>query len=415
MVGAGARRAQRRAVPAAARPRGPASPSCPTGVRPARSPTTTRWPGCGEWEAAGGPVLEESVVAPVAARRSDTPPSEGLDASHFHRSIDTTWRRTSYSGLIRVAETTGVSSEPEVVELDDEVGDIPLAAAVDFGPDVPSPMADLPTGAKFGTLVHAVLETADPFATDLAAELESQVREHSVWWPVDVARDELAAAMVPMHDTPLGPLADGLDAAPDRTARSAAGVGLRVPLGRWRSACGRARTSGWPTSGPAARAPARRRPARLLRRPVDGRRARQSVAARVPERFGRRGAADSGRDGHRYVVVDYKTNWLGDARRTVDSRRLRAGRGWSRRCCTPTIRCRRCCTALCCIGSCVGGSRGTSPARHLGGVLYLFVRGMCGADTPVVDGHPAGVFSWQPPASLVTALSDLLDAGRAAA
>ena len=28
--------------------------------------------------------------------------------------------------------------------------------------------------------------------------------------------------------------------------------------------------------------------------------------------------------------------------------------------------------------------------RHLGGVLYLFVRGMCGPDTPVVDGHPAG-------------------------
>ena len=47
--------------------------------------------------------------------------------------------------------------------------------------------------------------------------------------------------------------------------------------------------------------------------------------------------------------------------------------------------------------------------------MYLFLRGMCGPDTPVVDGHPAGVFSWQPPASLVVALSDLLDAGRAAA
>ena len=71
-------------------------------------------------------------------------------------------------------------------------------------------MADLPMGAKFGTLVHAVLETADPFAADLAAELEKQIREHSVWWPVDVAPEELAAAMVPMHDTPLGPLAPGV-------------------------------------------------------------------------------------------------------------------------------------------------------------------------------------------------------------
>jgi exodeoxyribonuclease V beta subunit len=53
---------------------------------------------------------------------------------------------------------------------------------------------------------------------------------------------------------------------------------------------------------------------------------------------------------------------------------------------------------------------GYDPARHLGGVLYLYVRGMCGPETPADDGHPAGVFSWQPPAALVTALSDLLDA-----
>ena len=59
--------------------------------------------------------------------------------------------------------------------------------------------------------------------------------------------------------------------------------------------------------------------------------------------------------------------------------------------------------------------RDYDPSRHLGGVLYLFLRGMCGADTPVVDRHPSGVFSWDPPASLVVALSDLLDAGRAAA
>ena len=113
-------------------------------------------------------------------------PRTDLGARHFHRSIDAAWRRTSYSGLIRAAETTPVSSEPEVIELDDEVAEIPLTTSA-VGADVPSPMADLPMGAKFGTLVHAVLETADPFAADLAAELEAQVREHAVWWPVDVA------------------------------------------------------------------------------------------------------------------------------------------------------------------------------------------------------------------------------------
>jgi exodeoxyribonuclease V beta subunit len=47
----------------------------------------------------------------------------------------------------------------------------------------------------------------------------------------------------------------------------------------------------------------------------------------------------------------------------------------------------------------------------LGGVLYLFVRGMCGPDTPVVDGSPCGVFGWQPPPGLVEELSRLLAGG----
>jgi len=42
------------------------------------------------------------------------------------------------------------------------------------------------------------------------------------------------------------------------------------------------------------------------------------------------------------------------------------------------------------------------------------VRGMCGPATPVVDGSPCGVVSWRPPASLVVALSALLDGRRAA-
>jgi exodeoxyribonuclease V beta subunit len=58
--------------------------------------------------------------------------------------------------------------------------------------------------------------------------------------------------------------------------------------------------------------------------------------------------------------------------------------------------------------------RDYEPSQHLGGVLYLFLRGMCGAETPVVDGHPAGVFSWQPPDALITGLSNLLDVGAAA-
>jgi len=52
---------------------------------------------------------------------------------------------------------------------------------------------------------------------------------------------------------------------------------------------------------------------------------------------------------------------------------------------------------------------GYDPAHHLGGIAYLFVRGMAGAATPVAGGGPYGVFNWRIPVALVSALSDLLD------
>ena len=51
---------------------------------------------------------------------------------------------------------------------------------------------------------------------------------------------------------------------------------------------------------------------------------------------------------------------------------------------------------------------GYDPERHLGGVGYLFVRGMAGPDTPELGGMPAGVFSWRPPARFVLAADAIL-------
>jgi exodeoxyribonuclease V beta subunit len=116
----------------------------------------------------------------------------------------------------------------------------------------------------------------------------------------------------------------------------------------------------------------------------------------------------------RYLVVDYKTNWLGDP-----DRPLTAADYDEPRLVEAMLHSDYPLQAL--LYSVVlhrylrWRQPGYDAARHLGGVLYLFVRGMCGADTPAVDGNPAGVFSWRPPAALVIALSDLLDAGRAAA
>ena len=162
-----------------------------------------------EWQDAGGPAVELAAVGPAfASDRPDLP--FDLDVRHFHRTIDTQWRRTSYSALIKAAEPAGVASEPEVMARDDEVDAVPVIAPTPVDANMVSPMAELPAGATFGSLVHAVLENADPLAPDLAVELETHIREQLPWWAVDVEPSLLAEALLPMHDTPLGPLAGDL-------------------------------------------------------------------------------------------------------------------------------------------------------------------------------------------------------------
>ena len=366
-----------------------------------------------EWEAAGGPVVEIVDEIPAILEVPAEPVPANLSVRHFHRGIDTTWRRTSYSGLVRAAqESVGVSSEPEIVELDDEVADIALATPAG-GADIPSPMADLPKGAKFGTLVHTVLEHADPLTPDLPAELTAQIITHSVWWPVDVPAPDLAAALVPMHDTPLGPLCDnrtlrqiGLD---DRLCEMEfefplAGGDVRIGPRDIRLAdVGRLLAEHLPGDDPLASYADRLTDASLgsqsLRGYLSG---SLDVVFRIPDGTG-----------HRYIVADYKTNWLGEA-----DRPLTAADYTPARMAEAMLHSDYPLQALL---YCVVLHRflrwrlpDYDPARHLGGVLYLFVRGMCGPDTPVTDGHPAGVFAWKPPAALVVAVSDLLDGQRVA-
>ena len=401
------------------RGRAPGDPVVPDRCDPAIIGDADAMAALRAWADHGGPVLEDSVVSSPAEVELPLPPKD-LAVRHFHRHIDASWRRTSYSGLIRAAETAGgVSSEPEVVELDDEVGEVWVSEPAD--PEVtavPSPMADLPMGAKFGTLVHAVLETADPFATDLAAELEGQIREHSVWWPVDVPTEELAAALVPMHDTPLGPLAPGVTLRQIGVRDRLRELDFEFPLGGGdlRGGVGGNRHRDAPRISLAD-------VGRLFREhvatddPLASYAGRLSTGALAGQSL--RGYLTGSLDvvlrvGERYLVADYKTNWLGEPEKPLTS----ADYGQAR-------------MAEAMLHSdyplqallyCVVLHRflrwrqpGYEPERHLGGVLYLFVRGMCGAATPVADGHPTGVFSWQPAPSLIVALSNLLDAGVVAA
>jgi exodeoxyribonuclease V beta subunit len=109
-------------------------------------------------------------------------------------------------------------------------------------------------------------------------------------------------------------------------------------------------------------------------------------------------------------VADYKTNWLGE-----DDRELTA---WHYRPAALDAEMQRIHYPLQALLYMVALHRylrwrlpGYSPQTHLGGVLYLFLRGMVGADTPLVEGQPCGVFSWAPPTELIVDLSELFARG----
>jgi exodeoxyribonuclease V beta subunit len=110
----------------------------------------------------------------------------------------------------------------------------------------------------------------------------------------------------------------------------------------------------------------------------------------------------------RFAVVDYKTNWLGAPGETLTA--------WQHRPSALAAEMRRVHYGLQALLYTVALHRylrwrlsGYDPERNLAGVLYLFLRGMTGPDTPMVGGAPCGVFAWQPSADLVEALSGVLD------
>ncbi|GAY07783.1 UvrD-helicase domain-containing protein [Pseudonocardia sp. N23] len=340
-----------------------------------------------------------------------------LGAAHFDREVDLDWRRTSYSALTAAAHDAGpqspaVVSEPEEPGLADEPAPDPLSSVVDpvAARAVPSPMADLPMGTAFGTLVHSVFEAADTSVPDLRAELAARARVELARRPAAVDPDELAAALVPVARTPLGPLVGGATLADVAPADRLSELDFELPL------------AGGDRPGPS---PVLADVARLLRAhlPADDPLAGYPdhldapLLADQPLRGYLTGSIDAVlRVGGRYVIVDYKTNWLGPVGPEGHVPLTSAHYG-------PAALTNAMTAAhypLQALLYAVALHRylrwrlpGYDPATHLGGALYLFLRGMCGPGTPAVDGVPAGVFSWAPPPALVTDLSRLLDEGTA--
>ena len=351
--------------------------------------------------------------------RPPSAPAEQLAAAPFDRSFDLRWRRTSYSALTAAAHAAAhpvvpTGSEPEQPGHDDEPGAVeePLDAATgrpasagDPLTDLVLPMGSLPGGAGFGTLVHEVLEHADPDAPDLVAELRARAVTARKRSAVTVEPADLAAALLPVLETPLGPLAGDarLRDVPRRDRLTE--LGFELPLAGATGGPGELRLGDLaavlaehlPADDPLAAYPA------LLAGPD---------LAGQPARGYLSGSLDLVlRVGDRYLVADYKTNRLAPTEETLTAWHYRPAA------LVPAMTAAH--YPLQGLLYAVALHRflrwrlpGYDPDRHLGGVLFLFVRGMVGKATPRVDGMPCGVFSWRPSGPLVEAASRVLAGDR---
>ncbi|WP_064058157.1 UvrD-helicase domain-containing protein [Prescottella equi] len=348
-------------------------------------------------EAAPVTVEVQAVGADPIPQPSWTPPQEEtgeLAAAVFRRELDAGWRRTSYTALTASAhEHPGVTSEAEEPEIEDEPEEPGLiAAAPALG--IPSTMNAMPYGAVFGTLVHEILEHVDTAADDLEAELVRHCREAVAARMSQVDPVALADALLPVLRTPLAGGGTLADITPrDRLPE----LDFELPLAGG--------------DDPAVLTVTLHRIVDLLRNhlPADDVLApyadRLATLEPTPLRGYLTGSIDAvlRLEGPRFVIVDYKTNRIAPGEVTTADFTRESMAGEMMRSHYP----------LQALLYAVALHRylrwrlpGYDPATHLGGVQYLFVRGMVGPDTP--DG--AGVFDWDPPAALVVELSDLLAA-----
>lgn len=375
----------------------------------------------------GDGVSIERMDPPDRPRTRDRHPAgpEPLSRRRFDRSLDLDWRRTSYTALTAAVTHAGppegpVGSETEPGKEDDEtldagsaVADEP-AAEPDASTTPVSPMDTLPTGADFGTVVHAVLERVDPGTADIEQTLESLAAEELARLPAQpMTATGLAEGIRPTLETPLGPLAGDRRLTDIGLADRLTELSFELPLAGGdhpRADVRLGEVAGLvdahlPGTDPLTPYASMLAQPGLAEQPLRGF-LTGSIDAVLRVRD------DNGRP--RYLVADYKTNWLGPP----DQRPLRVSAYHPDRLPAAMMAAHYPLQALLYSVALHRFLRWRQPdyrpADHLGGILYLFVRGLAGPDTPRPDGIPTGVFSWQPPPGLITDLSDLLDHGRTA-
>ncbi len=317
-------------------------------------------------------------------RRQESQPRQ-LRLASFDRGIDTAWRRTSYSGLT-LGLHDSAPDEPEVEWMEDHL---------EANATLASPMNGLPGGTRFGTLVHEILEAVD---WTRPGHLDEIVAARAAIFGLDsTLTAQLTAAMHGVLTTPLGGL--------DESSLSDIPISSRLPeldfdlpLGGVSRATvadlAAAMAAHLPHTDPLVNYPQRL--------------AATEAAATTLAGF-LTGSIDAVFQVQRgFIVVDYKTNRLP----TGPDQELSVGHY------TPAAMAEAMMQAhypLQALLYCAALHRylgwrlpSYDPLRHLGGVGYLFVRGMAGPETPVIGGGRCGVFEWYPPAELIVEVSSIL-------
>lgn len=324
----------------------------------------------------------------VAPRNTHSIPQPELHVAQSSRHIDQHWRRTSYTGLtLGLHEVPSGGDEPDTGE--ELLVDTALTAAAVMGP--------LPAGAAFGTLVHESLEVLDWAPLGRRQRLESIVDTMAVTFTPE-QRTMLVEGLEAVVTTPLLPLTEqSLSVIPVRLRLPE--LDFDLPMGSASpgtvGALADLMTAYLPADDPLADYPEL-----LATSPASG----QVLTGMLTGSIDAVLQTDAGT----FLVVDYKTNRLAPSACEVLTLGHYTHQAMAHAMMAAHYPLQAILYSAALHRYLAVRLPDYSPHRHLGGIGYLFVRGMAGPETPIIDGHPCGVFSWHPPAELVVAVSDLL-------
>ena len=349
--------------------------------------------------AASGETIEQVVLdelPPTTPYRARSEPGEQLHLAKLGRPLDYLWRRASFSSL---SPEHPVGSEVETSEAplrSDEFVD----ADAEPTPSLDLPMADLPRGAAFGSLVHDVLEHVALDAPDLTAALREVIDERVVRGGWDLDPDALAAGLVAALETPLGLAGDSPTLRSLDPANELKEMTFEFPVRHDGDAVSLHDVGRLMLEHLADGDPYRAYAEQLTELETAQFRGYMTGAIDLTTVL----PDDARRD--RFVVMDYKSNalpTLGEAPSTPDY----GGAALVAAMSDGNYVLQALLYQVALHRYLQWRLADYDPGTHLGGAMYLFVRGMVGRETPIVDGTRCGVARWTPPAEMIVAISRL--------